>query len=228
MNQPFQHADTVKTVAAEYPLPTEVPPPDGYPTTGTSVSWHGPVSRHGKQRKQRQQSQHDIDTVIDKDDVTAHGVRHAQAVSLPSHRLHASLESKQNHNAFLGVLRYPFPGNESSKRLRRLFWAALFCFVLLKNMQEGFAKRRVAVRRLETMIWNARACLQQLLLSDDVPVMSIILSVTSKDAKRFLVKSRGIFRRATGDDTAALRALSSTTEQLLDEVIRITVSTVCR
>jgi hypothetical protein len=53
---------------------------------------------------------------------------------------------------------------------------------------------------------------------------AILISVYST----LQVKSRGIFRRATGDDTAALRALSSTTEQLLDEVIRITVSTVCR
>ncbi|XP_062519726.1 uncharacterized protein LOC134194776 [Corticium candelabrum] len=211
-------------VSTDFSPPLEVSPPTGYPRNDNLLPPYD-------ERKSIKLSQQDIKvgddntSNIEEDtlDLRLHGQQQAPTASLPYVRSWSSRKSKHIPHTFISVIRagtYPFPGNDSVKHLRRIFWVALFCMTLVNNMH----KRHKAASQLAVVIWNGRASLHLLFLSDDVPVKSVIRLITSPNAKHLLVRSRGIFRRASGDDRAALHILSTTTEQLLDEVIRITPS----
>lgn len=117
---------------------------------------------------------------------------------------------------------YPFPGTKGIRKLRHVFLAAWFCFILITILKKVVKRRLENVQRLDECIKASIVELhEKCYLNQDNPIWTAMYDLIKEGCFNAKVNSPGIFQKLSQEDQATLTELSSIVETVIHNITEI-------
>lgn len=117
---------------------------------------------------------------------------------------------------------YPFPGTKGIRKLRHLFLATWFCFILISLLKKAARRRDEVTRRLDECIQESITELhKKFYLNQDNPIWTAMYDLIKDGCITANVKSPGMFQKLPQEAQTALSELSSIVETIVYNITEI-------
>jgi hypothetical protein len=117
---------------------------------------------------------------------------------------------------------YPFPGTAGIRKLRHLFHATWFCFILISSLKKVLKRRQEAIQRLDNYIHTGLSELHKKhYLNQDSSIWMALYDLIKEGCLDINIKSPGLFQKISQEQVAALTELSTTVETVMYNITEI-------